>query len=269
MWDEADRLLDMGFTKILDKIMECVRADKQMLMYSATWPQAVRKCAAKHLLDDIDGDANVVQVAIGSMDNLKANENVSQTIIFMDSESEKKQHLKQFVEDNPMSKILVFCRLKRKCKTLAHKVSQRWATSISGAKTQSQRERALEDFRSGEKRVMVATDVAGRGIHIDDIEYVINYDLPIRDIEDYIHRIGRTGRAGKKGAAISYFVEEFDGHIAQPLAKVLRSCNQKVPRELLQMDPTKKRKFKQGGGGNDRNMHNHTRGRGGNQKRRR
>merc|ERR1719419_125052 len=244
----------MGFAMVLDRVMEVIRPDKQMLMYSATWPMAVRKCAAKHLLER-GSDRNVVQVSVGSMNKFTANENITQQFVFLDHDNEKDGHLLAFLEQHPRAKVLVFMGRKRGCTKKERALSKQGfsVTSIHGDKSQSQRERALADFKSGCRNIMFATDVAGRGIHVDDIDYVLNYDLPDRGFEDYVHRIGRTARAGKKGVAISFFVPRLDGHCAAELVKVLETCGQPVPEQLIGMpvsgEKRNGKKPKGGGGG--------------------
>ena len=109
-----------------------------------------------------------------------------------------------------------------------------WVTAIHGDKIQSQRDRALNDFKTGRMKIMLATDVASRGIHVNDIALVVNFDFPTH-IEDYVHRIGRTGRAGKTGIAISLFVADIDGYRAKDLIKILNDAKQEVPEELMKM----------------------------------
>ena len=225
--------------------MENIRPDKQMVMFSATWPKSVRECAAKHLLQN-GKDENVVQVAVGSMDRLNANEDIEQRFLFMQKDSDKDIHLFNFLKHpaNGKKKILIFCDRKRRCGIWEQYCNDRGlkALSISGNKQQKQREKALFQFKKGNRKIMFATDLAGRGIHIDDIDIVINYYMPRESFADYIHRIGRTGRAGRKGVAISYFVPEWDSWCAKDLVKVLTKSKQKVPDKLVGMKSTKKKR---------------------------
>jgi len=241
VWDEADRLLDMGFLKELSRIMEHIRRDKQMLMFSATWPAKVRKCAVRYLLENGRDDRNVVQVAVGSMDKFNANKDIEQRFVFMKSDDDKDAHLWSFLKKHRESKVLVFMDRKQRCRVYEERSNQRGyrATSIHGNKKQSAREKALSMFKSGKRNIMFATDVAGRGIHVDDIDFVLNCFMPADGFEDYIHRIGRTARAGRKGVAVSYFVPKFDSHLARKLVKVLESCGQHVPSELRTMKNTR------------------------------
>mmetsp|Transcript_71790 Transcript_71790/g.64490 ORF Transcript_71790/g.64490 Transcript_71790/m.64490 type:complete len:710 (-) Transcript_71790:94-2223(-) len=234
--DEADRLLDMGFEPQLNAIMNQIRPDRQMMMFSATWPKEVRSLAKKYMVPDGD-DSNVFQVACGSMNKLQANENVKQEIQFMDGR-EKIKNLKQCIDDfkekeGKDSKILVFISTKKMCNRMQDILWEDgyWVTCMHGDKEQKQRDRALNDFKNGKMKIMLATDVASRGIHVDDIKLVVNFDFPTA-IEDYVHRIGRTGRAGNKGLAISFFVEETDGYRARDLMKVLKDAKQEIPEQL-------------------------------------
>ena len=267
MWDEADKLLDMGFKPQLDKIMRVIRGDKQMLMFSATWPQSVRQMACEHMLDRNGGDQNVVQVAVGSMNKFNANEDITQKFIFLKSDWDKDDALFRFLEEHPNSKVLVFMSMKRQCQYMERRTYREGfrADSIHGDKKQAQRETALDKFRRGRTKILFATDVAGRGIHVDDIDYVINYDMPDRGFEDYIHRIGRTARAGRKGVAISLFVPKFDSWCAKEVIKVLETCKQPVPKELRNMSNTVMRinQKRQGGGNKGRTRNNGARNRGG------
>ena len=216
--------------------MEVIRSDKQMLMFSATWPHSVRQMACEHMLDNGE-DHNVVQVAVGSMNKFNANEDITQKFIFLTADWEKDEVLYKFLCEHHEAKVLVFMGRKKQCQYMEQEATREGfkADSIHGGKKQSARESALERFKKGHTKILFATDVAGRGIHVDDIEYVINYDLPDQGFEDYIHRIGRTARAGKKGTAISYFVPKFDSWCSQKLIKMLEGCNQEVPEELRGM----------------------------------
>merc|ERR1711933_4610 len=147
---------------------------------------------------------------------------------------ELKKVIDEQVAADKDSKILVFISTKKMTNMMSDILwdDGYWATCIHGDKQQNQRDRALGDFKSGKMKIMLATDVASRGIHVDDIKLVVNFDFPM-NIEDYVHRIGRTGRAGNKGKAISFFVEDVDGHRAKDLIKVLKDAKQDVPQELM------------------------------------
>jgi len=136
----------------------------------------------------------------------------------------------------PESKTVVFCETKKGCETLCYELKGEGFTvnAIHGDKTQRDRDQVLRDFRNNRISIMVATDVAARGLDIKDLNHVINYDFP-GQIEDYVHRIGRTARAGAKGTAISFFTRK-NGRVAGDLIKVLRESKQEIPNQLLGMD---------------------------------
>jgi len=245
--DEADRLLDMGFEPQLNAIMGQIRPDRQMMMFSATWPKEVRALARTYLVPDGD-DSNVFQVAVGNMNSLVANSDVTQKIRFMqqgDKIGELKKLLDEAKAEDENGKVLCFISTKRMTNRMQDILwnDGYYVTCMHGDKEQNQRDRALNDFKTGRMKIMLATDVASRGIHVDDIKYVINFDFP-NQIEDYVHRIGRTGRAGNKGTAVSFFVDETDGFRAKDLIKVLRDAKQEVPEHLLKFQNARR-----GGGG--------------------
>jgi len=232
--DEADRLLDMGFEPQLSAILSQVRPDKQMLMWSATWPKEVQSLSKKYL-----STSDVIQVSVGSaLQDIKANHNVKQIIDCFDNSYEKQDKLYKLLKNDkyyhPKTKILIFASTKKQCNYLykilrddGHKVCV-----IHGDKQQYERDSALASFKNGTNLIMIATDVASRGIHINNICVVINYDMP-QNIEDYVHRIGRTGRCGNKGTAISFFTRQ-DCKRAHKLIHILKEAQQEVPPKLIQ-----------------------------------
>jgi len=225
--DEADRMLDMGFEPQLRTIMSQIRPDRQVLMWSATWPKEVQGLARDFLNDPI-------QVNVGSLD-LSANKNVTQ-IIKMVQEYDKKSKLYDLLETcMDGSKVLIFTGTKRVADELTGNLRRDgWpARAIHGDKSQAERDWVLAEFRSGKSPLMIATDVAARGLDVKDIKTVINFDFPSA-IEDYVHRIGRTGRAGEKGTAITFFTAK-DGKKAAALVDVLTQTDQQIPEELQRM----------------------------------
>ncbi|KAJ0394467.1 hypothetical protein ATCC90586_010005 [Pythium insidiosum] len=235
--DEADRMLDMGFEPQLRKIVSQIRPDRQTLMWSATWPKEVVSLAHDFLTD-------FIQVTVGSLD-LTANKRIKQIVEVMDDYSKYNalvNHLKDIYEGG---RIIVFCETKRGADELSRNLrnTRYMCKAIHGNKSQEERDWTLKEFKEGRTQILVATDVASRGLDIKDVRYVVNFDMP-KNIEDYIHRIGRTARAGQKGTAISFFSNE-NSRLAGPLVKILREADQEVPRDLEAMVG----RFGSGGGG--------------------
>lgn len=209
--DEADRMLDMGFSEQLSKILEDLPETVQSLVFSATISPSVQRLAEKIL-------KNPQTVSIGKP--MTAANTVDQRIFWLMEES-KPRELRHLLEDEKGS-MIVFTRSKESASRLWRSLHSRGvheATVIHSDRRQVDREQALADFKEGKYRVLIATDVAGRGIHVDDVAHVVNYDLP-RDPEDYIHRIGRTGRKGATGKATS-FATGRDRDIVRQIEKLI------------------------------------------------
>jgi len=224
--DEADRMLDMGFEPQIRGIMEEIKRERQILMFSATWPKDV-----KELAEDFLGEYTFLN--IGSIE-LSANKNIKQEILVCQSESRHEMFLEK-LESIQDSKILVFAERKATVDRLERIIRKRGlaANGIHGDKSQADRSRVIQRFKNGSVNIMIATDVAARGLDISNVEYVINYDFP-NDIENYVHRIGRTGRADKKGTSIT-FLSQDDASQAGKLIKILEQAEQEVPQELVQL----------------------------------
>ncbi|RWS03841.1 putative ATP-dependent RNA helicase DDX43-like protein [Dinothrombium tinctorium] len=196
-------------------------------MMSATWPEGVRRLAVAYMKDPM-------QIFVGTLD-LAACHSVTQNII-MTTIEEKRSILYDFVDKmKEDDKVIVFVDKK----VMADELSSEFALKdiicqcIHGDRDQSDREQALQDLRSGEVHILIATDVASRGLDIEDITHIFNYDFP-RNVEEYVHRIGRTGRAGREGESITLVTRE-DWKHAGELIKILQEANQEVPGALVAM----------------------------------
>lgn len=242
--DEGDRMITMGFESQIIQILESMpkenlkstddtEAEKQeadlksiyrtTILFSATMPLAVERLAQKYL-------RRPAYVYIGEVG--KVVDRIKQYVIFTKNIGEKRNQLLSQLEFGPRPPIIVFCNLKKTCDEVAKLLRDNGyrVSVLHSSKSQEQRERSLEEFKKGAVDILIATDIAGRGLHVEGVTHVINFDLP-KTIEDYTHRIGRTGRAGESGIATSFLTNE-DTDIMYDLRQTLEKSGNPVPKEL-------------------------------------
>jgi ATP-dependent RNA helicase RhlE len=242
--DEADRMLDMGFIRDIKKILNVIPKQRQTLLFSATFSKEIKALAAEFLHQPSE-----IQVTPQNT----AAELISQ-IVYPVDKGRKRELLSQKIGEENWQQVLVFTRTKHGANRLSEQLGKDGITSaaIHGNKSQGARTRALADFKSGRIRVLVATDIAARGIDIDKLPHVVNYELP-NVAEDYVHRIGRTARAGQEGHAISLVcVDELK--LLRDIEKLLGSDIEKINLPGYDVDPSiKPEPIQNGRGGGGRN----------------
>ncbi|KAM0559708.1 hypothetical protein ACHAPJ_004232 [Fusarium lateritium] len=265
--DEADRMIDLGFEESVNKILDALPVTnekpdtddaenaqlmqrylggrdryRQTMMYTATMPPIVEKIAKKYL-------RRPAIVTIGNAG--EAVDTVEQRVEFVSGEDRRKKRLQEILSSQAFAPpIIVFVNIKRNCDAVARDIKQMgWsAVTLHGSKTQEQREAALASVRAGNTQVLVATDLAGRGIDVPDVSLVVNFNMAT-NIESYTHRIGRTGRAGKSGVAITFLGSE-DNENMYDLKQILsKSSISKVPEELRRHEAAQSKPVRGGGGG--------------------
>ncbi|MAS32900.1 MAG: DEAD/DEAH box helicase [Anaerolineaceae bacterium] len=193
--DEADRMLDMGFIHDVRRVIKVLPKRRQTLLFSATMPQDIQDLANHILIDPVRVEVTPQATTV---------EKIDQSVFFV-AKKDKRALLEHLLDDKAIRRVLVFTRTKHGANKLVQQLDRAriQAEAIHGNKSQTARERALSNFKSGKTRVLVATDIAARGIDVEDVTHVINYDLP-NEPESYVHRIGRTARAGASGIAFSF-----------------------------------------------------------------
>ena len=224
--DEADRMLDMGFIHDIKRIIKLLPKKRQTLLFSATFSEEIRQLARGIVFKPVEVSVSPPNSTVNA---------VKQTLIPVEK-ADKSAVLTHLINENNWFQVLVFSRTKHGANRLAKQLTARniEAAAIHGNKSQGARTRALADFKASKCRVLVATDIAARGIDIDQLPYVVNFDLP-QVPEDYVHRIGRTGRAGATGEAISLVShDEF-----KQLIDIERLIKKEIPREELAEFPPK------------------------------
>ncbi len=210
--DEADRMLDMGFIRDIRRIVAVLPVKRQTMLFSATMPDAIADLAKGILRDPVRVEVTPQSTTV---------ERIDQRVLFVER-ADKRALLAAVLRDPTLNSAIVFCRTKHGANRVAEQLEKDGhpAAAIHGNKSQGARQRALEDFRAGKVRALVATDIAARGIDIDGISHIINFDVPV-EAESYVHRIGRTARAGASGHALTFCAGDERGEL-RAIEKVIR-----------------------------------------------
>jgi len=252
--DEADRMLDMGFIHDIKKLMKMMPAKKQTLLFSATFSPEIKKLAAGLL-----NKPETIEVARQN----KTADQISQVVHYVDKHR-KRELLSQLIKTKKWEQVLVFTRTKHGANKLTKQLEESGITAaaIHGNKSQGARTKALANFKDGKTRVLVATDIAARGIDIDQLPHVVNFELP-NVPEDYVHRIGRTGRAGQSGEAVSLVCVD-EHKLLFDIEKLIKTEIDKVHIPAFTPDPNIKAEPIQNGRGGGRGNRQKLQDRGGN-----
>jgi ATP-dependent RNA helicase DDX5/DBP2 len=234
--DEADRMLDMGFSRDMETITGFLPKNRQTMMWSATWPREVQALAANYLRPDR------IMVRVGDGGQM-INRNITQHVLYAQHDDERMSKLAKLYTSgqvSPNAKALMFVKRKDQCEAIAAEIGQglqavcktdpRMVAPIHGGMPQFKRDEVMRKFKEGRVKILVATDVAARGLDFPDIEYVVNYDAP-HDLDSYTHRIGRTGRNGKKGIAFTFLMPDSLG-LARDVKSFITKCGQPIGEDL-------------------------------------
>jgi len=243
--DEADRMLDMGFIRDVRKLVAMLPRERQSMLFSATMPDDIVK-----LTHDMLRQPERIEVAPQS----KTADRVEQKLYYVPM-PQKRQFLSELLKDVSMNKVIVFTRTKHGANRVAEHLSRTGvvAEAIHGNKSQNARQRALDMFKTGKARVLVATDIAARGIDVDYITHVINFELP-NEPESYVHRIGRTARAGTDGIAIS-FCDASERAYLRDIERIIRMKIEVVAHDLPELTAEQRQQQEE-----PRRPHGHNRG---------
>lgn len=222
--DEADQMLDIGFMPAIRRLLSLTPKTRQTLLFSATMPKEIAALAEDHLSDPVEVSVTPVSSTA---------ERIDQSVVHMDA-SAKPTAIFKLIQKHPGKRVIVFTRTKRGADKVAKKLGAEGigADAIHGNKSQGQRQRALDAFRKGDKPVLIATDIAARGIDIRDVELVVNYDLP-QVPEAYVHRIGRTARAGASGFAVTFCSPE-EQKLLRGIEKIIKKS---IPASMADGSP--------------------------------
>ena len=223
-------MLDMGFEPQIQRIVRTLPRQRQTLFFSATWPREVKHIASQFVVNQ------TVHVFIGGVEEkLVANKSITQYVSVVNGMHEKFAELAKIIRAKPPgTRIIIFCTTKRMCDQLSYQMGREFrSAAIHGDKKQSERDYVLQAFKDGRTPILVATDVAARGLDIPNVAAVVNFDFPT-GTEDYIHRIGRTGRAGATGESYTFMSQE-DAKHARDLMQVMREAGQTISPELEQL----------------------------------